>query len=49
MGLTEAKVTIHGPKGQDVITLLVDTGSLHSWIDENLLAKLGVDAKYTAQ
>ena len=47
MGLTEARVTIHGPKGQDIITLLVDTGSLHSWIDENSLANLGVDGKYT--
>ena len=47
MGLTEAEAIIQGPKGNETLRLLVDTGSLHSWIDADILQKLGVEPRYT--
>ncbi len=47
MGLTEAEAIIQGPKGKETLRLLVDTGSLHSWIGGNALQRLGVEPRYT--
>ena len=47
MGLTEAQAIIYGPKGKEALRLLVDTGSLHSWIGANTLQRLGVEPRYT--
>jgi len=47
LGLTEAEAIIQGPKGNETLRLLVDTGSLHSWIDAEILQKLGIEPRYT--
>jgi len=47
LGLTEAEAIIHGPKGKETLKLLVDTGSLHSWVGSSTLHRLGVEPRYT--
>lgn len=40
--MTKAKVTIKGSREKQVLELLVDTGSLYTWVSESVLKKLGV-------
>jgi len=42
MGLTSAKVTIKGEGASEVIELLVDTGSIYTWVAESTLSNLRV-------
>jgi len=42
MGLTYAQLRIIGPRASDELELLVDTGSLYTWIQKKNLEKLGV-------
>jgi len=42
MGMTSADVTIIGPLGEKKIRLLVDTGSLLTWVARDSLLDLGV-------
>ncbi len=42
MGLTYARIKITGMKGSKQLNLLVDTGSLFTWINERVLRETGV-------
>ncbi len=42
MGMTRAKLVLRGPREKEVLELLVDTGSLYTWVSENILKRLGV-------
>jgi predicted aspartyl protease len=42
MGLTSAKVIIKGEGASEGIQLLVDTGSIYTWVVESTLSKLRV-------
>jgi len=41
MGLTYAQVRVTGPKTSEELRLLVDTGSLYTWIHRATLERLG--------
>ncbi len=43
MGMTYATVEITGNKGSQKLTLLADTGSSYTWVDKNLLSRIGVE------
>ena len=46
MGLTYAKVRVVGKEGKSKsFDLLVDSGSVFTWIDENALRDLGIEEK----
>ena len=46
MGLTYARVHIEGSKGKTaILELLVDTGSVFTWIGEDVLEELGIERK----
>ena len=46
MGLTYARVRIYGDKGKSQdFNLLVDTGSVFTWIDGSALRELGIQPK----
>lgn len=46
MGLTCATVRLYGSKGQDKeFDLLVDTGSVYTWIDGAALKELGIESR----
>ncbi len=45
MGMTRAKITLNGPCEKANLELLVDTGSLCTWVSENVLKKIGVSRK----
>ncbi len=47
MGLTYAQVKVTGSRGAKTFELLVDTGSLFTWIDGRLLREIGVDPSST--
>lgn len=47
MGLTYAQIKITGKRGSRELNLLVDTGSLFTWIDERVLRAIGVDPSST--
>ncbi len=40
--MTKAKVIIKGPREKQGLELLVDAGSLYTWISESVLKRLGV-------
>ena len=42
LGLTYAKINVAGEKGSEQLELLVDTGSVFTWIPADVLRKLGV-------
>ena len=42
MGMTYAQVLLNGPKDEKKLELLVDTGSLLTWVSEGTLAAIGV-------
>lgn len=44
MGMTYADVLLVGPSGERKLRLLVDTGSLLTWVSRNSLLALGVKA-----
>jgi clan AA aspartic protease len=41
MGMTYAEVRISGSKSRDELRLLVDTGSLYTWIEKEILDRVG--------
>jgi len=41
MGLTSAKVTISGAKTSEQLELLVDTGSIYTWVSRDTLSRIG--------
>lgn len=43
MGLTHVKVKVHGRDGSTEVQLLVDTGSIFTWLSSDRLNKLGVE------
>lgn len=49
MGHTIVKVTLYRPdmSGSEQIELLVDTGSTYTWVSNELLGKLNVEARAT--
>src|SRR5207302_9655791 len=42
MGMTKAKILVKGPREKSDLELLVDTGSLYTWVSEELLKRLGI-------
>jgi len=42
LGFTSVEVKISGKKGSETINLLVDTGSLLTWVPKKILEKIGV-------
>ena len=42
MGMTRAKLVLKGPREKTDLELLVDTGSLYTWISGSILEKVGV-------
>ncbi len=45
MGMTYATVKITGRMGSQKRTLMVDTGSLYTWVDGRLLRRIGVERR----
>ena len=41
-GLTYSKLKITGSKASEELELLVDTGSVYTWIPEDILQKIGI-------
>jgi len=42
MGLTYAQIKLIGPRANDELELLVDTGSLYTWIPKKVLETIGI-------
>ena len=42
MGSSTVKVTILGPSREEEVELLVDTGSIYTWVRKEVLLKLGL-------
>src|SRR2546429_14537 len=40
--MTKAKILVKGPGEKSDLELLVDTGSLYTWVSEELLKRLGI-------
>jgi hypothetical protein len=40
MGMTKEKILVKGPREKSDLELLVDTGSLYTWVSEDLLKRL---------
>src|SRR2546426_10953897 len=40
--MTKAKILLKGPREKSDLELLVDTGSLYTWVSEELLKRLGI-------
>jgi predicted aspartyl protease len=42
MGMTKARVIVKGPREESDLELMVDTGSLYTWVSETLLKEIGI-------
>lgn len=42
MGMTYANVRVSGPVGDEEVRMLVDTGSLLTWVSKETLGRLGI-------
>ena len=47
MGLTKETLSVSGHKGRTKLELIVDTGSVYTWIPEDVLEKIGVAKEET--